>query len=438
MSILPPGFSVSLPSRGSGKHYARNVLEDCGACVNFVSTTDIDHPSTSWANSGLMALTGATKGFPQICPVPLPDCADDVLEAFRALANIDILPGVKGSQLLVERAAITGPQEIRPTSSGGHCRLLATRNGRIGLNLARDDDWQLLPAWLGVYDTHDWCAIESLVATMPTPILLKQGRLLGLPVVDAASIPTGYCDWVNIAHRSNAVPARTHAPRVLDLSSLWAGPLCSHLWQAAGAHVIKLESSQRPDGARSGALEFFDLLNQGKQSIVLDLHTKAGQRELLELMQHVDIVIEGSRPRALHQMGIIAEEVISANPGLSWVSITGYGRQTPQSNWTAFGDDAGIAAGLSAILFSATGQWSICGDAIADPLTGLHAALAGWASWLAGGGHLLDLSLEGTVRHCITATSPKDNNYLDRHIRWMKYLQDNQIVAQTPKRRSGG
>ena len=55
----------------------------------------------------------------------------------------------------------------------------------------------------------------------------------------------------------------------------------------------------------------------------------------------------------------------------------------------------------------ACGRWLICGDAIADPFTGLHAALAAQASWLGGGGHLLSLSLSGTVRHAIAfATGP--------------------------------
>jgi crotonobetainyl-CoA:carnitine CoA-transferase CaiB-like acyl-CoA transferase len=118
------------------------------------------------------------------------------------------------------------------------------------------------------------------------------------------------------------------------------------------------------------------------------------------------------------------------------VSITGYGRGEPQANWIAYGDDAGVAAGLSAILHQVTGQWLICGDAIADPLTGLHAALAGWASWLAGGGHLVELSLEQTVRHCITSTAPAGNNYRDRQARWISYLQEHRIVPRAPQRRS--
>jgi hypothetical protein len=61
-----------------------------------------------------------------------------------------------------------------------------------------------------------------------------------------------------------------------------------------------------------------------------------------------------------------------------------------------------VAAGLSQLIHGQTGRWLFCGDAIADPLTGMHAALAALASVRAGGGHLLSLSLHQTVRHCLT------------------------------------
>jgi crotonobetainyl-CoA:carnitine CoA-transferase CaiB-like acyl-CoA transferase len=82
------------------------------------------------------------------------------------------------------------------------------------------------------------------------------------------------------------------------------------------------------------------------------------------------------------------------------VSVTGYGRSGPAAHWVAFGDDAAVAAGLAA----ATGGPDaplFCGDAIADPLTGLHAAVAALASQRRGGGELLDLSLRDVVAHAL-------------------------------------
>jgi hypothetical protein len=103
---------------------------------------------------------------------------------------------------------------------------------------------------------------------------------------------------------------------VLDLSSLWAGPLCAHLLGLAGARVVKLESASRPDGARAGSAAFFDLLNAGKASVALDLSSRAGRDSLRRLIASSDIVIESARPRALRQLGIEAEALVAEVPGL--------------------------------------------------------------------------------------------------------------------------
>ena len=67
---------------------------------------------------------------------------------------------------------------------------------------------------------------------------------------------------------------------MIDLSALWAGPLCGDLLAGAGATVVKVESTQRPDGARRGAHAFYDLMNGRKRSVALDLHEPQGVRIL--------------------------------------------------------------------------------------------------------------------------------------------------------------
>ncbi len=411
--------------------YAQKLLRDIAVSVPPQEVAVGIHPAEQLAKSGLMTL--ASGDVPVLCPVPLAGCADGALNAFRALSGSDILPGTVGGQLLTERAAIAGTPRADSGTKGPHCRLLNASDGALGLNMAREEDWDLLPAWLEAREVIGWPGIERLVRHKSSQTLLDRGRLLGLAVADVGHIPVTPADWVAVAASSHPVANRRTMPRVLDLSSLWAGPLCSKLWQLAGAEVLKIEGSQRPDGARAGSREFFDTLNNGKDCRSLDLHRLSGHRALLELIKQSDIVLEASRPRALRQMGIIAEDLVDEVPGLTWVSITGYGRSEPQGNWVAYGDDAGVSAGLSAILHRVTGKWRVYGDAIADPLTGLHAALAGWASWATGGGHLLELSLEQTVRHCITATAPADGDYRGRQMRWIKYLEHHNISPSQPR-----
>jgi crotonobetainyl-CoA:carnitine CoA-transferase CaiB-like acyl-CoA transferase len=144
------------------------------------------------------------------------------------------------------------------------------------------------------------------------------------------------------------------------------------------------------------APEFHRQINGGKMSLTLDFGKPEDIARLMALIKKADIVIEGSRPRALRQLGINAEQCVEQVPGLTWLSITGYGRQSPQENWVAFGDDAAIAGGL-AVMDDYTPNF--VGDAIGDPLTGIHAAVAGLIGWNSGAGSLMDVSLVGVASY---------------------------------------
>jgi len=112
------------------------------------------------------------------------------------------------------------------------------------------------------------------------------------------------------------------------------------------------------------------------------------------------------------------------------VAISGYGREEPAANWVAFGDDAGVAAGLSRILRECTELPMFCADAIADPLTGLHAALAAWSSFMSGGGRLLSLALSDVVTHCIQFGGPVDTATLkERAVKWRRCITPDEVAA---------
>ena len=401
LSLMPR--STAFESHGA-QRYAAQLLRALDQPAERIDVAD-EHPALRWSRSGLMALTGTRAGAALMCPAPIASCADGALAALAALAPADALTGLRGSELLAERAAIAGHARQGAVSPGGSCRLLATSDGAIALNLAREDDHALLPAWLEDERVADDAALITAIQQQTMHDLIERGRLLGLAVAPMVPTPTPATAWFTLTHAS-ARAARTSkprhdAPRVLDLSSLWAGPLCTHLLQRCGAEVVKVESLQRPDGARRGPVQFFDLLNAGKRSVALDFSSAAGRAQLRTLIAASDIVIEASRPRALRQLGIHAETLIDEHPGLSWISLNGYGRNAEAENWVAYGDDAGVAAGLSWLMRQASGETLIVGDAIADPLTGMHAALAAWACHRTGGGRLLSLSLVDVVRHVL-------------------------------------
>ena len=101
-------------------------------------------------------------------------------------------------------------------------------------------------------------------------------------------------------------------------------------------------------------------------------------------------MIEASRPRALAQFGLEAPEVVRVGRPRVWISITGFGRSGEDGNRVAFGDDAAVGGGLVAWN---GGDPLFCGDAVADPLTGLAAADACLSALRSGGRWFLDVSM---------------------------------------------
>jgi crotonobetainyl-CoA:carnitine CoA-transferase CaiB-like acyl-CoA transferase len=179
---------------------------------------------------------------------------------------------------------------------------------------------------------------------------------------------------------------------VVDLSSLWAGPLCANLLGLAGARVVKVESVERPDGARRGPAAFFGLLHHDHESVALAFGTSPGRDALRALLDAADVVIEASRPRALEQFGVDVHEHVDR--GAVWVSITAYGREAAPDR-IGFGDDVGIAAGLHAGTPDAP---RFCADAVSDPVAGLWAARATLGALGAGEGTLIDVPMAGVTR----------------------------------------
>ena len=395
---------VTKPAVVTPSVYARRLLDDTGCSQLEPAYRDDRSPAELWRRSGAMYLSGHSDGLPRATPAPLASCMQGAWLALSALAPRALAPDFSAYQLLGERAAIAGLGRRGRVSPGGACTLLATADGMLALNLAREQDGELLPAWLEL-SVVEPSQLAAAVSDRPTALLVERARLLGLAAA-AMGAPPVVPGWYQSTRLAAPAKSLSQAPLVVDLSSLWAGPLCAQVLAQCGARVIKVESVSRPDGARSGPPDFYHLMNAGKESVVLDLRSDQGRAHLRGLLQRADIVIESARPRALQQMGIRAEELLARKPGMVWLSITGYGRREPMGGWIAYGDDAGVAAGLSWLMGGATGDPVFCGDAIADPLTGLHAAVLAQAAWSQGGGLLLDVSLRDIAAHCAGLARP--------------------------------
>lgn len=363
-----------------------------------------------------MALTGRAETAPLGPPAGLVPKLRAVAATLSTRAEalggqVDVDP----LALLGERAALTGLTRRGPTSCGGATRLLPCRDGWVAVSLARPDDVALLPAWLELSSPpgDEWEVIARAAASERGGELVGRARMLGLPAAalagrslsDGVTVPAGMSLPVLATQvRGSATPVTPLAETtVVELGALWAGPLCGALFAEAGAHVIKVESTSRPDGARQGPAAFFDLLNGRKHSLELDLRTPEGAFLLREVLARADVVVEASRPRALEQLGIDAQALLANGGPRAWVSITGHGRTGAAREWVAFGDDAAVAGGLVA--------WDddgpvFCADAIADPTTGLIAATAAVDALARGGHWLLDVSMASVAAHLAGPTLP--------------------------------
>lgn len=340
--------------------------------------------------------------------VPLASCADRALARLARTTGSKEIANLDGGTLLCERAAMAGMTIPGLTAAGGGCRFFEALDDRLALNTSRPADRELLPALFEAedLDTRNDAAIAVRIARSNAVTLLTRGRTLGLAIAaEHERLPssphahTELAPGIPAAHRHGS--SDRPAPRVLDLSALWAGPLAAHLLWLAGADVVKVESRTRPDAMRGSDPTFYALLNQGKASVALDFRDSSDRSALLSLITSSNIVIEAARPRALLQLGIDAARIVRSVPGLVWVTITGHGAEGEPAGWVGFGDDCGVAAGLSAALREASGRTGFVGDAIADPLTGIFAAIAAWEAWVSRRGGRIGLAMSHVVASCL-------------------------------------
>lgn len=345
-------------------------------------------PQLDWAASGAMMLTGAEV--PGLAPgpvVPILRAVGDALEFLTPL--VGERAGIDPTTVLGARAGLRRTARQGRISLGGTTRLLPTADGWAAVSLARPDDVDAVPAMFSTDpDADPWDGLQAAAAVVGTADFVDRIRLFGVP---AAAVPDGPPEpdvpWTTTRIASPLAGARLDGALVVDLSSLWAGPLCGQILGRAGARVVKVESLRRPDGARRGDPRFYDWLHAGHESVGLDFTVAEDRAALAGLIESADVVIEASRPRALAQLGL-AHDQLRLSPGAVWVSITGHGRSHP--DLVAFGDDAAAAGGLVDLSGPSP---TFCADAIADPLTGVVAALAAVASRSTGGGQLIDVAM---------------------------------------------
>src|SRR4051812_43699261 len=188
--------------------------------------------------------------------------------------------------------------------------------------------------------------------------------------------------------------------RVLDLSRVLAGPYCTMVLADLGADVLKVERPGSGDETRSwgppyagGESAYYMSVNRGKRSVAIDLSTKEGQQQALELAAESQVVIENFRVGTAERMGLGYDDIAARNPRVIYCSIPGFGSDRQPEGRPGYDFVAQAESGLMSITGDADGEPMKVGVAVVDVLTGLHAAVAILAGVSSGKGERIEVSL---------------------------------------------
>jgi crotonobetainyl-CoA:carnitine CoA-transferase CaiB-like acyl-CoA transferase len=193
--------------------------------------------------------------------------------------------------------------------------------------------------------------------------------------------------------------------RVLDISSVLAGPNCARYLADFGADVIKVERPAGGDSLRAiawkdprdGVALWWKFANRNKRCIALDLKSDDDRAVFLRLVDEADVLVENFRPGTLERLGLGPDVLLARRPKLVITRVTGFGQTGPYAGRPGFATIAEAMSGLSAISGLADGQPLLPAIALTDEVTGIVAAFATMVALHSGVGQVVDVSLLESV-----------------------------------------
>jgi formyl-CoA transferase/CoA:oxalate CoA-transferase len=200
---------------------------------------------------------------------------------------------------------------------------------------------------------------------------------------------------------------------ILDLSRVLSGPYCTMLAADMGARVIKIEHPVRGDDTRAwgppfveGESAYYLSVNRNKESVAVDFKTPEGRALLQTLAAKADVLVENFRPGTLDPIGLGYDELSARQPGLIYVSISGFGQTGPRRAEAGYDAVAQAEGGLMSVTGEAEGSPVRLGVAIADIAAGMFAFQGLLAALIARGrtgrGQRVDVGLLDAVAALLT------------------------------------
>ncbi|MBO0849599.1 MAG: CoA transferase [Pseudonocardia sp.] len=201
---------------------------------------------------------------------------------------------------------------------------------------------------------------------------------------------------------SDTQPGALDGLRVLDVATLFAGPLAATMLADHGADVIKIEHPRgdpaRTHGAsRDGVGLWWKMLARNKKAITLYLGSPAGQELFRKMVADADVVIENFRPGTLERWGLGYDMLSEINPGLVLARVTGFGQTGPYASRPGFGTLAEAMSGFAAITGEPDGPPTLPPFGLADGIAALTTAFGVMTALRArertGRGQVLDMAI---------------------------------------------
>ena len=192
--------------------------------------------------------------------------------------------------------------------------------------------------------------------------------------------------------------------RVLDLSRVFAGPLCGMVLADFGAEVVKVEHPGRGDdtrdwGMRIGKTEttYYNSMNRNKRSITIDLQSPEGLKIIHGLLPQFDVVIHNFKTGGAEKLGLGYEQLKAIKPGIIYCAVAGYDSSGPEARRPGYDLVIQGEAGLMALNGEANTPPLKFGVAVVDLMTGMYAAQAVLAALFrrsrTGQGRLIEMAL---------------------------------------------
>jgi crotonobetainyl-CoA:carnitine CoA-transferase CaiB-like acyl-CoA transferase len=193
--------------------------------------------------------------------------------------------------------------------------------------------------------------------------------------------------------------------RVLDISTVLAGPNCARYFADFGADVIKVERPDTGDSLRGmawrdprdGSGLWWKLVNRNKRNIALDLKNIDDRELFLQLLDDANVLVENFRPGTLERLDLHPDMLIARNPKLVVVRVSGFGQDGPYAKRPGFASIAESMAGLAAISGEPDGPPMLPAIALTDEVTGITAAFAAMVALHSGVGQVVDVNLLTTI-----------------------------------------